>query len=244
MTTLTSLVVTVLAVVVVAVPAVAQPPVGALAIDERRGDQYGWAVDFETAAAAQGMALQECGSGCSVVLTFGRCAAYAADQDADSTAVGLGRIVRLGDRCPAGGVGGMPFPRQRYGVHRPGVGLQRSGGRRGAESEPGHAASAPVGPAVGRLRPRRARTVCSVRGRGGRFGDWQSSRGTRSTGYLDGPQVEALRGRGARTVSGVGRRRGAGCRRGGSRVLAVGPEQHEPGGLRGVSGPVPERGVQ
>ena len=79
---------TVLAVVVVAAPTVAQSPVGALAIDERRGDQWGWAVDYDTAAAAQGMALQECGPGCSVVLTFGRCAAYAADQDADSTAVG------------------------------------------------------------------------------------------------------------------------------------------------------------
>ena len=66
----------------------AQTPVGALAVDERQGDQYGWAVDYETASAAQARALQECGAGCSVVLTFGRCAAYAADQDAGSTAVG------------------------------------------------------------------------------------------------------------------------------------------------------------
>ena len=65
-----------------------QTPASALAIDERQGAQYGWAVDYETAAAAQGRAVQECGPGCSVVLTFGRCAAYAADQDADSTAVG------------------------------------------------------------------------------------------------------------------------------------------------------------
>ena len=70
------------------VDAGAQPLVGALAIDERQGHQYGWAVDYETASAAQGSALQECGSGCSVVLTFGRCAAHAADQDANSTAVG------------------------------------------------------------------------------------------------------------------------------------------------------------
>ena len=61
---------------------------GALAIDERQGDQYGWAVDYETAAAARASALRECGAGCSVVLTFARCGAYAADQDADSTAVG------------------------------------------------------------------------------------------------------------------------------------------------------------
>ena len=71
-----------------AVESGAQTPVGTLAIDERRGDQYDWAVDYETGTAAQGRALQECGSGCSVVLTFGRCAAYAADQDADSGAVG------------------------------------------------------------------------------------------------------------------------------------------------------------
>ena len=69
-------------------PVGAQTPVGALAVDERQGDRWGWAVDYETAAAAQGQALRECGAGCSVVLTFGRCAAYAADQDADSTAVG------------------------------------------------------------------------------------------------------------------------------------------------------------
>ena len=71
-----------------AVDADAQTTVGALAIDERRGDQYGWAVDYETAAAARSRALSECGAGCSVVLTFQRCAAYAADQDSDSTAVG------------------------------------------------------------------------------------------------------------------------------------------------------------
>ena len=71
-----------------AVEAGAQAPVGALAIDARQGDQWGWAVDYETATAARSAALSECGSGCSVVLTFGRCAAYAADQDADSTAVG------------------------------------------------------------------------------------------------------------------------------------------------------------
>ena len=89
--------------------AVAQTPVGALAIDERQGAQYGWAVDYETASAAQAAALRECGAGCSVVLTFARCGAYAADQDADSTAVGW-----------AGS-----------GLHGPGVGLQHSGRVRG-----------------------------------------------------------------------------------------------------------------
>ena len=62
-------------------------PGGALAVDERQGDRWGWAVDYETAAAARAAALGECGAGCSAVLTFNRYAAYAADQDADSTAV-------------------------------------------------------------------------------------------------------------------------------------------------------------
>ena len=59
-----------------------------LGIDERQGDQYGWALDYETATSAHQAALGECGSGYSVVLAFERCAAYAADQAAASTAVG------------------------------------------------------------------------------------------------------------------------------------------------------------
>ena len=66
----------------------AQSRVGALAVHERQGDHYGWAVDYETGAAAREAALRECGAGCSVVLTFGRCGASAADQAAASTAVG------------------------------------------------------------------------------------------------------------------------------------------------------------
>ena len=46
-----------------ALPVAAQTPVGALAVDERRGDQYGWAVDYETEAAAWEAALSECGAG-------------------------------------------------------------------------------------------------------------------------------------------------------------------------------------
>ena len=102
-----------------------------MAIDERRGDQYGWAVDYETAAAARGRALQECGSGCSVVLTFGRCAAYAADQDADR----LGGIVRFGGRRAAGrglsvvriARGGARCTVRVWGCKRPG-GAKRVGG--------------------------------------------------------------------------------------------------------------------
>ena len=43
-------------------------------------------MDYETPAAARAAALGECGAGCSVVLTFNRCGAYAADQDAGSRA--------------------------------------------------------------------------------------------------------------------------------------------------------------
>ena len=76
------------ATVYLAASTAAQTPVGALAIDERQGDQYGWAVDYETSGAARQRALSACGSGCSVVLTFERCAAYAADQGAGSTVYG------------------------------------------------------------------------------------------------------------------------------------------------------------
>ena len=168
MTTLTSLVVAVLAVVVVAVPAVAQSPVGALAIDERQGDQWGWAVDYDTAAAAQEMALQECGSDCSVVLTFDRCAAYAADQDADSTAVGWAesydsatgaRQAALAECVSRGGPGCMvrvwgcngPVVEEDLRLNRA-TRRQIQLGLRSQASTPG------------------ARTVCSVRGRGRRFG--------------------------------------------------------------------------
>ena len=197
MTILKSLVVTVLAVVVFGSPTAAQSPVGALAIDERQGDQWGWAVDHETASAAQGMALQECGAGCSVVLTFGRCAAYAADQDADSTAVGWAesydsaagaRQAALAE-CRSRGNGTGCIVRV-WGCNGPVVeedlDLNRATrrqiqlGLRSAGFDPG-GADGLFGP----------RTRAAIR-------NWQSSRGTRSTGYLDGPQVEALRSRGAR----------------------------------------------
>ncbi|MYN67738.1 MAG: DUF4189 domain-containing protein [Acidobacteria bacterium] len=203
MTILKSLVVTVLAVVVFGSPTAAQSPVGALAIDERQGDQWGWAVDHETASAAQGMALQECGPGCSVVLTFGRCAAYAADQDADSTAVGWAesydsatgaRQAALAE-CRSRGSGAGCIVRV-WGCNGPVVeedlDLNRAArrqiqlGLRSAGFDPG-GADGLFGP----------RTRAAIR-------TWQSSRGTRSTGYLDGPQVEALRGRGARQSPGGG----------------------------------------
>ena len=172
--------------------AAAQPPVGALAIDERQGDQYGWAVDYETASAAQGRALQECGTGCSVVLTFGRCAAYAADQAAASTAVGWAesydsasgaRQAALSE-CSARG-GGSGCVVRVWGCNGPvveeGLGLDGSARRRiqlGLRS-----AGFDPGGADGLFGPR---TRAAIRA-------WQSSRGVRATGYLDGPAVEALR---------------------------------------------------
>ena len=170
----------------------AQLPVGALAVDERQGDQYGWAVDYETASAAQGRALQECGSGCSVVLTFGRCAAYAADRDADSTAVGwaesydsaAGARQAALSECSARG-GGSGCAVRVWGcngsVVEEGLGLDGSARRRiqlGLRS-----AGFDPGGADGLFGPR---TRAAIRA-------WQSSRGVRATGYLNGPAVETLR---------------------------------------------------
>ena len=194
MTTVRTVVVPVLAVIVFTSLAAAQSPVGALAIDERQGDQYGWAVDYETAAAAQGRALQECGPGCSVVLTFGRCAAYAAGQDADSTAVGWAesfdsasgaRLAALSECSSRGGGSGCTI--RVWGCNGPvveeGLGLNQAlrqqiqEGLRADGFDPGG-----VDGLFG------LRTRAAIR-------SWQSARGARSTGYLDGSQVEALRGR-------------------------------------------------
>ena len=120
-------------------------------------------------------------------MTFGRCAAYAADQDADSTAVGwaesfdsaaAARQVALSEVRLAGWLG----------LHGPGVGLQRPGGRGGSRSarrriqqglraegfDPGE------------------RTVSSVPERGLGFATGSPARGARGTGYLDGPAATAL----------------------------------------------------
>ena len=194
MTTVRTVVVPVLAVIVFTSLAAAQSPVGALAIDERQGDQYGWAVDYETAAAAQGRALQECGPGCSVVLTFGRCEAYAADQDVDSTAVGWAESfdsaagARQAALSECGSRGGSGCTVRVWGCNGPvvedGLGLDQAArqqiqlGLRSVGFDPG-GADGLFGP----------RTRAAIR-------SWQSARGARSTGYLDGSQVEALRGRG------------------------------------------------
>ena len=54
---------------------------GSLAIDENQGNQWGWAVGYPDALAADDRALRECGKSCGVVLRFhNTCAAYAAGQ--------------------------------------------------------------------------------------------------------------------------------------------------------------------
>ena len=170
----------------------AQTPVGALAIDERRGDQYGWAVDYVTARAAQTAALGECGAGCSVVLTFARCAAYAADQDSESTAVGWAESysssaeaqqAALGECSSRGGGSGCIV--RVWGCNSPvvedGLGLDRASRR---EIQRGlQAAGFDPGGADGMFVPR---TRSAIR-------RWQTSRGERATGYLGGTSAATLR---------------------------------------------------
>ena len=175
-----------------ALPVAGQAPAGALAIDERQGDQWGWAMDYETVEAARSRALRECGGGCSVVLTFARCGAYAADQDADSTAVGWAESYESAagarqaalSECRARG-GGSGCVVRAWGCNGPvveeGLGLDRSArrqiqlGLRAGGFDPG-GADGLFGP----------RTRAAIRG-------WQTSRGSRATGYLDGAAAEALR---------------------------------------------------
>ena len=174
-----------------AVASAAQTPVGALAVDEGQGDQYGWAVDYETAAAARARALAECGSGCSVVLTFERCAAYAADQDANSTAVGWGESygsaegARGAALAECGSRGGSGCTVRVWGCNGPvveeGLGLDRSARREIQQGLQGQGFD--PGGADGMFGPR---TRAAIR-------SWQTSQGARATGYLDGTSVAALR---------------------------------------------------
>ena len=171
--------------------AAAQTPVGALAIDERQGDQYGWAVDYETMGSARAAALRECGAGCLVVLTFERCAAYAADQDADSTGFGwaesysssgAAQQAALGECSSRGGSGCLV---RVWGCNGPvvedGLGLDRAARRQVQEGL--QAAGFDPGGADGMFGPRTRSAIRS----------WQSSRGARATGYLDAASVSSLR---------------------------------------------------
>ena len=185
-----------------AAQATAQTPVGALAIDELRGDQYGWAVDYETEAAAWDAALRACGVGCSVVLTFSRCGAYAADQEANSTAVGWAEAYASGadarqralDECRSRG-GGSGCIVRVWGCNGPvveeGLGLNEAARRQIQQSL--RAAGFAPGSPDGLFGPQ---TRAAIR-------RWQSARGTRTTGYLDGPAVEALRSAGRSEMAAV-----------------------------------------
>ena len=177
-----------------AVESNAQPRVGALAI-ERQGDQYGWAVDYETGAAARGAALRECGAGCSVVLTFGRCGAYAADQDADSTAVGWAESHDSADGARQAALaecrfrGGSGCVVRAWGcngqVIEEALELNRAARRQIQEGL--RSAGFNPGVADGLFGPR---TRAAIR-------NWQSARGGRASGYLDRAAVDALRSAGA-----------------------------------------------
>ena len=168
---------------------------GALAIDERRGDQWGWAVDYETAGAASAAALGECGAGCSVVLTFDRCGAYAADEASGSTAYGWGESYASAEGArqralsECGSRGGSGCVVRVWGCNGPvveeGLGLDRAS-RRGIQLGL-RAGGFDVGGADGLFGPR---TRAAIRG-------WQTSRGARATGYLDAAGAEALRSAGA-----------------------------------------------
>ena len=244
----------VLAVVVLASSSAAQSLVGALAIDERRGDGWGWAVDYETAAAAQAAALRECGAGCSLVLTFGRCGAYAADQEADSTAVGWAesyasasdaRQAALAECRSRGGSGCAVRVWGCNGqVAEEGLGLDRAARRRIQEGL--LFAGFDPGGADGLFGPR---TRAAIR-------RWQSSRGARSTGYLDGASAEALRTAGGAGPAVTAAAASAPAPSPAAQTPSPASSQVEvvfwqsianstnPAEFEGVSAPVPERGVQ
>ena len=172
----------------------AQPRVGALAIDEGQGDQYGWAVDHQTPAAAREAALRECGAGCSVVLTFDRCGAYAADQDNAATAFGWGESYASADgarqralaECRSRGGSGCMV--RVWGCNGPvveeGLGLDRATRRQIQQGL--HAEGFNPGGVDGLFGPQ---TRAAIR-------RWQTSRGAPTTGYLDGPAAAALRSAG------------------------------------------------
>ena len=205
-----------------AVSAGGQTPVGALAIDERQDDQYGWAVDYETAAAARAAALRECGSGCSVVLTFDRCGAYAADQDANSTAVGWAESydsaasARQAALSECSSRGGSECAVRVWGCNGPvaeeGLGLDQAARR-----------ADPVGPADGGLqlwwrgRSLRSADAC---------GDSELAIGARGTDdRVSGRPASRRVARQERVpASGLGGCRGSRFRGTGSRVLAEGNE--------------------
>ena len=165
------------------------PPRDTLSPEARRSSHEG---HCRFGSSAQGRALQECGSGCSVVLTFARCAAYAADQAADSMAVGwaesyssssAAQRAAVGECSSRGGGSGCIV--RVWGCNGPvvedGLGLDRTARQ---EVQRGlQAAGFDPGGADGLFGPRTRSAIRS----------WQTSRGSRATGYLDASSVALLR---------------------------------------------------
>ena len=177
----------------------AQTLVGAIASDENRG-RAGWAVDYETAAAAERAALEACGTACRVVVTFGHCGAYAADQEAGSTAYGWTEAF---DSAGAARQGALRECRARGGascrvrawacngtVVEESLGLDRAS-RRGIQQGLAARGFDPGG-ADGLFGPR---TRAAIRG-------WQRAQGMRATGYLDREGAESLRNGGNPNAAG------------------------------------------
>ena len=176
-----------------------------------------------------------------MVLTFGRCAAYTTDQDAASTAVGWAesfdssagaRQAALSECSSRGGGSGCTV--RVWGCNGPvveeGLGLNQSVRRQvqqGLQAE-----GFDPGGADGLFGPRDAcgdselavRARCTVNPVSGRA----AGRGVARPRWIP--------------ASSICRRGGCGFRRTGTCVLAVDPEQHEPGGVRGVSGAAPRMG--
>ena len=131
-----------------------------------------------------------------MVLTFGRCGAYAADQDADSTAVGWAESYASADAARQAALsecrwrdGGSGCVVRAWGCNGPvieeGLNLDQAARR---QIQQGLAAGGfNPGPADGLFDPR---TRAAIR-------RWQSSGGTRATGHLDGVSADALRSAGA-----------------------------------------------
>ncbi len=180
----------VLALVVLASSSSAQSLVGALAVDERQGDRWGWAVDYETTAAVRAAALRECGSGCAVVLTFARCGAYAADHGDASTAYGWAESYASADGAGQRALaecrsrGGSECLVRAWGCNGPVVEdrlrLDRAARQRIQEGL--KSAGFDPGTTDGQFGPR---TRAAIR-------NWQSASAARATGYLNNEAAEAL----------------------------------------------------
>ena len=201
-------------------PAIAQTAAGALAINSRQGSQWGWAVDYETSGAAREAALSECGYGCSVVLTFEGCAAYAADATAAGTAVGWGESNTSRNEAGRAALsecglrGGSDCRVVVLGCNGP-VSDQGLRDRVGDAASPSaEAVEAVLGlDGLARRAIQRGLAVSGVDpgapdgmfgpGTRGALRRWQASRGLAATGYLDGASALVLQAAGLRSPTGA-----------------------------------------